>query len=412
MLHRATAPCLSVDDILSQENFQLTATGESRYSLDTVGSLASGDWPAPMLFRESQSSAGSGWNTHGLDASFEWTTALTKDAGVPSVDVSSTSTAWTTTASATSKTTPAAVISVEPTELHFDVNLAPKHTLKITNVSRAQSILFKIKTPSRYRQHYVITPNKGILRPLASVTITIEIPPQEASRLIQTNTREYTKMWAHPVMLQLLKVHDDVYDQLDCMEYDEREQLHSTLWAAAEAWRLDEKMLTFHAKCTRLAFLEARHSALAAPSLHVTATQRLLDAAVHALRLTALDASATLHLHNRAPVPLAYKVLTTAPSRYRISPSFLLLMPKTHAELRISFTKSFQTSARHVGSSVRLKDTLRIEVVVLPGLTPHVQVEARRSQDEIKRIVQAMWPKFDTDAKEMTYLSCVVDLAP
>ncbi|EQC37538.1 hypothetical protein SDRG_05139 [Saprolegnia diclina VS20] len=405
--------CLSVDDILSAENFQLTATGESRYSLDTVGSLISADVPPHNPFRESQSSAGSGWNTNGHDG-LEWTTALTRPNDddlfhVPSEDVSSTSTAWTTTASATAKTTPATLISVSPMELHFDANLAPKHTLEIANVSKAQSILFKIKTPSKYRQHYVITPNKGVLRPLSALTISIEIPNHEAKRLIQTNTRQCTTTWAHPVKLELLKVHDDVYDQLECMEYDEQQQLHATLWAAADTWRLDEKMLTFHVKCTRLLFLEAGVSPLASP-LHVTGTTNQFETCLHSLRLYSLESSAIVYLHNKASSPVAYKVLTTAPSRYRISPSFQLVPPKARAELRICFTRTFQSSARHLGGAVRLKDTLRIEAIVLTGLTPTVEVETRRSKDDIKRIVQSMWPTFDTDVKSMTYISCMVDL--
>ncbi|OQR88661.1 hypothetical protein THRCLA_10173 [Thraustotheca clavata] len=412
---RATQECLSVDDILSQENFQLTATGESRYSVDTVGSLLSGEWPpATPYFRESQSSSGSGWNTGNpspqlLDfpiankpiASFE--------------DASSTSTAWTTTISFNARTQPADLIVATPNEVPFDVNLEPKQIVEVSNISKAQSILFKIKTPSRYRQNYIITPNKGILRPQTCVKISIEIPPQETARLIQTNTRQSTKTWSHPVMLQLLKVHDDVYDQLDCMEYHEQQQLHATLWYAADPWRISEKMLTFQVKCTRLSFLEswpAQATSPITPPLHMTFSTNPFDASVHSIRLHNVNGTACIYLHNRTNYPLAFKVMTTAPTRYRISPSFAMISPKGQIELRTCFTKSFTLSVLHFHEQIKLKDTFRIESIVLCGLTPTIEAHTRRSKDELKRIVQMMWSSFDEDIKDMTYLSCLVDLPP
>ncbi|OQS02835.1 hypothetical protein THRCLA_04827 [Thraustotheca clavata] len=258
-------------------------------------------------------------------------------------------------------------------------------------------MLFKLNTPKPLWHDIVLTPNRGVLCPNDSIEILIEISSAACSRLTHRQTNAYTRQYEHKIQLQVIEGTPSTLDKLKSTE--DFLGVHQSIWRATPSTNVQSLLIPVLIKATQLSRLtpskEPLQLVIESHQLHFDFT---LDE--NTLQFSNFGNTCIVNIANPHPsAAMAVKFKTVCPSRYSISPAFVVLPPHACQPITISLTRSTRDRLYiYEKSHLRLRDCLRIESCVLPTYMEHAAKDKARSPSELARILDTRWASIPSTA--------------
>ncbi|KAF0696210.1 Aste57867_13019 [Aphanomyces stellatus] len=234
-------------------------------------------------------------------------------------------------------------------QIELDMLLKPTHTLTLRNPSTTAPLLFKMKTSTRHRHLFCLTPNQGIVPPLASVAIAVEYVP------------EVDAPWApavHTLLLQTAPLDAPITGDIPA------------LWTACSPADVSSQRIRVNIACTDIGRTEPTTAVAFSAAAFVFSGPR-----------------ATVTLSNGHGAPIAFHVKTLCARRYDVHPVAGVVPRHGTVTIEVSLTATGRKQAfMYTKSALAMQDSLRVDTVLLRDHADHERVW---TLDAIQAVVAA-----------------------